>query len=208
MLRQGFASDGETRTGGLTTGEDIDMKKTITRLLLRWRAGDEHALDDLMPRVYEELRRLARIQMRGERADHTLQPTALVHEAYARMVDLEVPWRDRVHFLSMAARAMRRVLIEHARARNAEKRGRGTVFVSLTEARGAARLPPADLLGLDEALKRFSELEERASRVLELYYFGGLSYREIAEAVGISTATAERDLRLARAWLRRELDRS
>lgn len=182
------------------------MKKTITRLLLRWRTGDERALHEMMPLVYDELRRLARIQMRGERADHTLQPTALVHEAYARMVDLEVPWRDRVHFLSMAARTMRRVLIEHARARRAAKRGRGTVFVSLQEARGAAPLPPSDILDLDEALKRFSELEERAGRVLELYYFGGLSYQEIAEAVDISTATAERDLRLARAWLRRELD--
>ena len=183
------------------------MKRTITRLLLEWREGDEQALDELIPRVYDELRRLAQIQMRGERAQHTLQPTALVHEAYARMVDLEVPWRDRAHFLSMAARTMRRILIEHARARGAEKRGRGTVFVSLEEARGTAPLPPSDLLDLDDALKRFSEVEERAGRVLELYYFGGLSYKEIAEVVGISTATAERDLRLARAWLRRELDR-
>ncbi len=183
------------------------MKRTITRLLLKWRTGDEQALDEMMPLVYDELRRLAQIQMRGERADHTLQPTALVHEAYARMVDLEMTWRDRAHFLSMAARTMRRVLIEYARARGAEKRGHGTVFVSLTKARGAALLPPGDLLDLDDALKRFSELEERAGRVLELHYFGGLSYREIAEAVGISTATAERDLRLARAWLRRELDR-
>ncbi len=184
-----------------------DMRKTITRLLLEWRAGDDQALEEMMPRVYDELRRLAQIQMRGERTDHTLQPTALVHEAYARMLDLKITWRDRVHFLSMAARTMRRVLVEHARARNAEKRGQDTVFVSLEEARGAAPLPPREMLDLDDALKRFSELEARAGRVIELYYFGGLSYREIAEAEAISTATAERDLRLARAWLRRELDR-
>lgn len=182
------------------------MKRTITQLLLQWRTGDERALDELMPRIYDELHRLAQIRMRDERADHTLQPTALVHEAYARMVDLEVSWRDRAHFLSMAARTMRRILIEHARARNAEKRGRGTLFVSLEEARGAPLGPPSELLDLDQALKRFSQLEERAGRVLELHYFGGLRYREIAEVVGISTATAERDLRLARAWLRRELD--
>lgn len=182
------------------------MRGTVTRLLLQWSGGDEEALAELIPLVYGELRRLAQIQMHDERGHHTLQPTALVHEAYLRMVDLEMPWRDRVHFLSMAARTMRRILIEHARARSAEKRGRGAVFVTLEEVPWASELPPGDLLELDEAMKRFSALEERPGRVLELYYFGGLSYKEIAEAVGISTATAERDLRLARAWLLRELD--
>ena len=185
----------------------MDMKGTITRLLLKWRMGDQQALDELVLLVYDQLHRLAEIQMRGERAGHTLQPTALVHEAYFRMVDLDLPWQDRAHFLSMAARTMRRILVEHARARSAEKRGHGVVFVSLEEAGWASELPAKDLLDLDEALKRFGEIEERAGRVLELYYFGGLSYKEIAEALGISTATAERDLRLARAWLLRELDR-
>ncbi len=183
------------------------MKDAITKLLRQWRAGDGQALDELVPLVYDELRRLARIRMRGERADHTLQPTALVHEAYARMLELDVPWQDRVHFLSIAARIMRRVLVEHARARGARKRGHGIRFVSLEEARGLTPLEPRELLELDQALTRLGELEERAARVVELHYFGGLDYKQIAEVVGTSTATVARDLRVARAWLRRELDR-
>ncbi len=179
----------------------------ITRLLLDWRGGDERALEELMPLVYRELRRLAGIRLRGERTGHTLQPTALVHEAYLRMVDLELPWRDRVHFLSMAARTMRRVLVEHARARATGKRGQGIAFVALDEALDEAPMAPRDLVDLDEALASFGEVDERASRVVEMCYFGGLSYQEIAEALGISKATVDRDLRLGRLWLRRELDR-
>lgn len=157
-----------------------------------------------MPLVYERLRRLARAQMKGERRDHTLQPTALVHEAYARMVDLELPWRDRVHFLSMAARAMRRVLVDHARAQRAAKRGGGRVKVSLHEEH-AATPSVVDLVDLDLALERLRGQESRPSRVVELHYFGGLSYNEIALELEISEATVDRDLRFARAWLGREL---
>ena len=160
-----------------------------------------------MPVVYDELLRLAQIQMRGERIDHTLEPTAVVHEAYARLIDLELDWQDRAHFLSMAARLMRRVLVDHARAHRARKRGAGDVRVSLHESLGAEDRPESnlDLLALDEVLERLAGQEERAVRAVELHYFGGLSYREIAEALSISEATVDRDLRFARSWLRREL---
>jgi RNA polymerase sigma factor (TIGR02999 family) len=177
----------------------------VTRLLRRWRAGDEAALGELMPLVYDRLRRMAQAQMRGERPGHTLQPTALVHEAYERMVDLELSWQDRVHFLSMAARAMRRVLVDHARAHRAAKRGRGAVRVSLHEEHAVAT-PAVDLLELDRALDRLRRQEDRLGRVVELHYFGGLTYKEMAGALGISEATVDRHLRFARAWLLQELD--
>lgn len=159
-----------------------------------------------MPLVYEELRRLARIQMRDERRDHTLQPTAVVHEAYARLVDLNLTWRDRSHFLCMAARLMRRVLVDHARAHQAAKR-QGGVKVSLQDA-AAVTEPRYDLIALNEALERLREQDERMSRVVELHYFGGLSYLEIAEALELSTSTVDRHMRFARIWIGRELERS
>jgi RNA polymerase sigma factor (TIGR02999 family) len=177
---------------------------TVTQLLRRWRGGDEAAVQQLVPLVYDELRRLARLQMRGERREHTLQPTALVHEAYGRLVALELSWQDRSHFLSMAARVMRWVLVEHARARRAEKRGGGAVKVSLDAADRATQ--PHAVIELDEALERLSSQDERPARAIELHYFGGLSYVEIAEALGISEATVDRDMRFARAWLRRALE--
>lgn len=177
---------------------------SVTQLLLRWRGGDETALDSLLPIVYEELRRLARLQMRNERPGHTLQPTALAHEAYARLVDLELDWQDRAHFLSMAARLMRRVLVDHARVRNAAKRGGGAFRVTLDEALGATE-PDLDLLVLDEALSRLHDRDERPAQVVELHYFGGLTYTEIAEVLAISEATVDRDMRFARAWLHRSL---
>jgi RNA polymerase sigma factor (TIGR02999 family) len=158
----------------------------------------------LVPRVYDELRRLARLQMRDQAAGHTLQPTALVHEAYVRMVDLKLDWQDRTHFLSMAARTMRRVLVDHARARRAAKRGAGRVQVSLRDLH-ARDEPSFDLLVIDESLKTLSRQDERAARVVELFYFGGLAAREIAEVLSVSQTTAERDLRFARSWLRRQL---
>jgi RNA polymerase sigma factor (TIGR02999 family) len=161
-------------------------------------------LEVLVPLVYEELRRLARLQMRDEAAGHTLQPTALVHEAYTRLVGLKLDWQDRSHFLSMAARTMRRVLVDHARARRAAKRGAGAVQVTLHEFH-AKDEPSIDLLAIDEALDSLDRQDERAARAIELCYFGGLTGREIAEALEISPATAERDLRFARSWLRREL---
>ena len=181
-----------------------DTPKTVTRLLLEWREGDARALEELVPLVYDELRRLARLQMRDQAAGHTLQPTALVHEAYGRLVGLRLDWQDRAHFLSMAARTMRRVLVDHARAKHAAKRGAGAVQVTLHDFH-AKDEPSFDLLAIDEALESLSRHHERAARVMELCYFGGLTGREIAEALGISPATAERDLRFARSWLKREL---
>jgi RNA polymerase sigma factor (TIGR02999 family) len=179
-------------------------RQTVTRLLHRWRDGDEAALDALVPIVYDELRRLARLQMRDQAVGHTLQPTALVHDAYARLVGVKLDWRDRTHFLSMAARTMRRVLVDHARAKRAAKRGGGAVQVSLQDHHVQAEAA-VDLLEVDRALQVLGERDERAERVVELYYFGGFKTREIAEALGVSRATVERDLRFARTWLRREL---
>jgi len=181
-----------------------DTPRTVTRLLLDWRRGNAEALGALVPMVYEELRRLARLQMRDQPAGHTLQPTALVHEAYARLIDLKLDWQDRSHFLCMAARTMRRVLVDHARAKQATKRGAGAVQVTLHDFH-AKDEPSFDLIAIDEALEFLSRQDERAASAVELCYFGGLTGREIAEALGVSEATAERDLRFARSWLKREL---
>jgi RNA polymerase sigma factor (TIGR02999 family) len=178
--------------------------RTVTRLLLDWRDGDAGALGALMPLMYEELRRLARAKMRDQPAGHTLQPTALVHEAYARMVDLELDWQDRSHFLCMAARTMRRVLVDHARAARAAKRGAGAVQVTLQNFH-AQKEASLDLLAIDQALESLSRQDQRAASAIELCYFGGLTGKEIAEALEVSAATAERDLRFARSWLKREL---
>ncbi len=181
-----------------------DRPSTVTRLLREWRDGDAGAFEALIPLVYDELRRIARAQMRHQGRGLTLQPTALVHEAYARIVDLELDWQDRTHFLSMAARTMRRVLIDHARARKAIKRGAGAVQVSLHDAHAQTEVS-IDLIALDRALEDLARQDERASSVVELFYFGGFTAREIGEALGLSRATAERDLRFARTWLRRRL---
>ena len=185
---------------------DDSSSQAITGLLLAWRDGSDEALAALTPLVYEELRRLARAQMRGERAGHTLVPTALVHEAFVRLVDARVDWRDRTHFLSVAAVAMRRVLVDHARRRIAEKRGGRQVRVTLTSEPSADdALPEVEMIALHEALERLASLDARQARIVELHYFGGLSYPEIVEVVGASQATVERDMRHARAWLRRQL---
>ncbi|MCP4203890.1 MAG: sigma-70 family RNA polymerase sigma factor [bacterium] len=174
-------------------------------MLRDWKDGDEQALEELVPLVYEKLRGLARRELRRDRPGHSLQPTELVHDAYARMVDLELSWQDRVHFYRMAARTMRRVLVDHARARRAEKRGGGAVMVTLSEGHGQPEQPASDVLDLNEALGRLAEQDARLSQAVELYYFGGLTYQEIAHALEVSAATVDRDLRFARAWLRREL---
>jgi RNA polymerase sigma factor (TIGR02999 family) len=179
--------------------------ETIVQLLQNWRAGDEKAYARLVPLVYAELRRLARGQLRREQAGHSLQPTALVHEAYLRLVAADVDWRNRTHFLSVAARVMRRILIEHARARRASKRGGEAVHVTLSGPIPAPESKPVDVLALDEALDRLREFDARQAQIVELCYFGGLTYPEIGELVGISAASVDRDLRHARAWLRREL---
>lgn len=177
---------------------------SLETLLREWRAGDHAALDRLVPLVYAELRRLARGQLRRDPAAHSVEPTVLVHEAYLRLLGARVDWRDRTHFLSVAARVMRRILVERARARRALKRGGGELRVTLSSAAAPAE-SPVDMLDLDAALERLHEFDDRQARVVELSYFGGLTHPEIADLLEISEATVERDLRHARAWLRREL---
>jgi len=178
---------------------------SVTRLLQSWRAGDETALAQLTPRVHDELQRIARHCMRGERAHHSLQVTALVHEAYVRLVDTQhVNWQNRAHFLAMAARVMRRILVDVARARRYQKRGGNPLRVSLDDALVTSE-KSHDLVALDEALQALAKLHERKSRVVELRFFGGLSVDEAAAVLGVSPQTVMRDWKLARAWLRREL---
>ena len=178
----------------------------VTQILLNWRAGDSDAAEQLMPLVYEELRRLARDYLRRERGDHTLQPTALVHEAYIRLVDdSRVNWQSRAQFYGIAARLMRRILVDHARARNAAKRGGLVEKVPLDEARD---LPPAatnDLVALDGALEDLAKSYPRKSEVVELKFFGGLEAEEIAEVLQVSPKTVLRDWQFAKLWLCREL---
>jgi len=177
----------------------------ITELLREWREGKREALDRLPPVVYDELHQLARRYMRGERAGHTLQPTAVVHEAYLRLVNADVPWQDRVHFFAVAARLMRRILVDHAKSRRRAKRGGGGVRVTLEDALVVSAEPPPELVVLDEALEELAARDDRKARIVELHFFGGLTYDELAEAVQVSTATVHRELRLAKAWLQREL---
>lgn len=170
-------------------------------MLLAWSAGDEDALERLTPFVYQELRRLAAVYMARERPDHTLQATALVHEAYLRLVDLQgVGWRDRAHFLAVAARMMRRILVDFARARGFQKRARGE-RVSLEESLVLAEQPGSEMVALDDALTGLAAIDGRKSQVVELRYFGGLSVEETAEALKISPETVMRDWRAAKAWL-------
>ncbi len=183
--------------------------KDITRLLLAWGDGDQQALDQLMPFVYDELRRLAKGYMRHQRSDHTLQATALVNEAYLRLIDSSrVRWQNRTHFFAISAQLMRRVLVDFARAKNAEKRGGREQQVSFDEALPASFEKESELLALDEALKELAALDERQSRIVEMRYFGGMTEEEIAEALGISTRTVRRDWTVARAWLFRELKKN
>jgi len=178
----------------------------VTALLLAWGKGDEAALDQLVPLVHDELHRIARRCMAGERAGHSLQATALVNEAYVRLVDAQrVRWQDRAHFLAMSARMMRRVLVDVARAKGYQKRGAGAVRVTFDELAMAPSEPGHDLVALDDALQAFAQVDERKSQVIELRFFGGLSVEETAEVLGVSVDTVMRDWKLARAWLLREL---
>lgn len=178
----------------------------VTALLLAWRDGDATALDRLLPAVYEELHRMARRQLGRERSDHTLQPTALVHEVFLRLVDVRrIRWQDRSHFLAMSARLMRRVLVDSARARRYQKRGGQAVRVTFDPDHLPAGGPLQDVVELDLALDALAREDARKSQVVELRFFGGLSVEETAEALAVSTDTVTRDWKLARAWLRREL---
>jgi RNA polymerase sigma factor (TIGR02999 family) len=179
--------------------------RDVTELLLAWGRGNQAALDELVPLVYAELRRLARRYMREQRRDHTLQTTALVHEAYLRLIGLDrVRWQNRDHFLTVAARLMRRVLVDSARAHGALKRGAGVRPVTFDE--GAIVLPAdPDLIALDDALKALATLDPRKEQVVELRYFGGLSVEETARVLGVSTDTVMRDWKMAKLWLVCEL---
>ncbi len=176
----------------------------FTQLLTEWRSGHPQALERLTPLVYEELRRLARNFMRAERGSHTLQATAVVHEAFLRLIHANVALQDRAHFFALASRLMRRVLVDHAKARSRAKRNAGVRDEHAEEEhlRSGASF---DVIALDEALESLTQLEPRLAQVIELHYFGGLTYDQIAAAAGASTATVHRELRLARAWLLNEI---
>jgi RNA polymerase sigma-70 factor (ECF subfamily) len=177
----------------------------VTRLLLEWCDGRAPARDQLVVHVYDELHRIAERHMRAERPGHTLQPTALIHEAFIRLVDADVPWTGRAHFFAVAARVMREILVDHARGRMRQKRGGGQAAVTLDEALLGSHEPDARLIELDEALERLEALDARKARAIELHYFGGLTYEEVAAVEGTSSATVDRDLRMGKAWLHREL---
>jgi len=177
----------------------------VTGLLRAWRGGDVAARDALTPLVYRELQRLAHSAMRGERPGHTLQTTALVHEAFIALAESAVDWVDRAHFYAIAARQMRRILVNHAEARRADKRGGGAPHVPLDEALDVVGTPTAELGDLDQALRRLETIDARKAELLELHYFGGLTYDEMAAALAISSSTVDTELRFAKAWLRQVL---
>ncbi len=182
------------------------MPQDLTQLLVAWSHGDQAALDQLMPIVYDELRRLARSYLRRERPDHSLEGTAVVHEAYLRLVDQrQVEWQSRAQFFGLASQMIRNILVDHARRRNRLKRGGDACKISVAADLAATAEPALDLVELDDALQNLSKLDSRQARIVEMRFFGGLSIEETAEALQISPATVKRDWTIARAWLQREL---
>jgi RNA polymerase sigma-70 factor, ECF subfamily len=180
--------------------------RNITQLLAAWSAGDKAALDALIPIVYDELRRQASRYLRRERPGHTLQTTALINEAYLRLVDQKsMRWQNRAQFFGIAAQLMRRILVDHARAKHRAKRGGSDVRVSLTDATSITKDPDLDLVELDEALTRLAEIDPQQSKIVELRFFSGLNVEETAAALNISAATVKRDWSIAKAWLHREI---
>ena len=178
----------------------------ITRILRAWSGGDREAVDDLIPLVYDELHKVAAQYLRKQRPDHTLQPTALVNEAYLKLIDISnVSWEDRAHFFAVASQTMRHVLVDHARGRNREKRGGGAQKVSLDEAVSFADNQEVDLLALDEAMRALAEIDDQQSRIVELRFFGGLTVEETAVVLRISPATVKREWRIAKAWLHKRM---
>ena len=185
----------------------MDSASQITQLLLDWKSGDQAAFDSLFSIVYDELRRLASSYMRRERSDHTLQTTALVHEAYLRIANQEKALvHNRLHFFAVAAKVMRQILIDHARSRNYVKRGSGAAKISLDEAAIISDERAAELIALDTALKELAEIDPRQSQIVELRFFGGLTLAETAEFLGISSDTVTRDWNMAKAWLYRQIN--
>ena len=184
------------------------MAEDVTRLLVRWSEGDKAALEELMPLVYNELRRLANYYLQRERKDHTLQSTALVHEAFLRLIDQrEVRWQNRAHFFGVASQMIRRILVDHARAHQTAKRGGGAYTLALDDALGAEQKRDLDVVALDDALNSLADLDPQQARIVELRFFTGLTIEETAEAVGVSPATVKRDWNTAKACLFRELSR-
>jgi RNA polymerase sigma factor (TIGR02999 family) len=180
--------------------------RDVTALLGDWSRGNRTALNQLLPLVYAELRRVAARQLRKERADHTLQPTALIHEVYIRLVDQRhVDWQNRAHFFGVAAQVMRRILVDHARRRGASKRGEGVPFVPIDEARDVAASDGMPVLALDHALDRLEKVDSELAKIVELRAFGGLTIEQAALVLSVSPSTAKRDWRTAKAWLTREL---
>jgi RNA polymerase sigma factor (TIGR02999 family) len=180
----------------------------VTQLLLDWSNGNKEAFAELMPVVYDELRRLASGYLRRERAGHTLQPTALVHEAYLQLIgQRNVSWQDRAHFFGIAATLMRRILVEHARKNHALKRGGMESNLSLDAGIGLASEPEVELLALDDALRRLEAMDPQKCRIVELRFFGGLTVEEAAEVLGVAPITVHRAWRIIKAWLRQELDK-
>ena len=188
---------------------DPSRVHTVTELLLSWGQGDTAALDRLVPLLYDDLRRVARRHLRRERPGHSLQPTALVHEVFLRLVDVDrMTLKSRTHFFALSARLMRQILVDHARRQRAGKRGGGATVISLNEAAGAAApasTPSVDLIALDEALDALSSFDVQQCRVVELRFFAGLNIPEAADALGVSTATVEREWAMAKAWLHQRL---
>jgi RNA polymerase sigma factor (TIGR02999 family) len=183
-----------------------ELPGEVTRLLRGWKAGDPKALDALIPQVYKELRRLAHFQLQNERPNHTLQSTALVHEAYARLVGQNsTEFESRTHFLAISAQLMRQILVDYARRHRAGKRGGGACLLTLDEALVSSKGKDVDVVALDDALTELAKIDERQSRVVELRFFAGLSLEETAQALEVGTATVQRDWTMARAWLFREL---
>lgn len=180
-------------------------EEDITQLLNRWSAGDDTARDAAAPLIYGELKKIARGVFRRENPQHTLQPTALVNEAYLKLVGVDVEWQDRGHFFALAARMMRRLLVNHANSRAAQRRGGGVLRVTLDEALHGENDAEEDVLALDEALIQLGEMDERKASVLELHYFGGLTQPEIGDVLDISESTVRREFKLARIWLRKLL---
>lgn len=183
----------------------MQVPANFTQLLTEWRSGHPQALDRLTPLIYDELRRLARGYMRAERGSHTLQATAVVHEAFLRLIQANVDLQDRGHFFALASRLMRRVLVDHAKSRSRLKRNAGMRDLAGEDAEQIGVSVQVDVIALDDALESLLQLEPRLAQVIELHYFGGMTYDEIASAVGASAATVHRDIRLAKAWLLSEI---
>ena len=191
--------------GELSEGQSVSPQE-VTRLLQAWKAGDEGALERLMPLVYDELHHLARGYMAAEQTGHPLQTTALVHEVYLRLVDANtIDWQNRAHFYAICSRLMRRILIDFARSRNYQKRGPNFAHIQLEEAATISATVGSELLAVDEALKQLATIDPRKSEVVEMRFFGGLTVEEIAAALSVSPETVMRDWKLAKAWLLREL---